>query len=842
MKHALRKYISPCGSALFMVVSTMAALIVLVTAMYMSVLSSRQVQYATFDQEQAYVSSSTMADAVVAMITRADSSSGNASHSAAAALVDKIADYDNFAVGDTVRTTVTDLSESSGGLMDSVDVLITRLDDEKIKSVEYLIYDVAVTAEKNGVLETTHTILRTPKSQDSSQPPEITNFFTATGYLPNDVVINSGRYNSQLYFDNEFVKFGKIDGSGSSSEGLSFKCPMTCAGSLELSAEKATPVETEEPSFWVIGNNLNIIDRPYQFYLGGDATAGDIETCEKRGRLMVGGNFDCSRSPYGLLIGESNKPTDLYVLGDCTLGGDNNVVIYGNLYVNGNLIIDSSWATSGRPYSIDGKIYLNGKIICGDGVDPSNIGFLNMQVTYDENGNWIKGTEGTNEKIVKWNETNVPENGYTVKDAANMINEKIGKAVYPKWKVDVPESVVDINFCGYYINRITNGGISDTLKSKIINDLTYEGAVDAYEPCYVRTISSDCTIQHIYNYGYEWGIPTIIFDTGDAGNTLVINVIANRDSDGDGVDDSFSWRPTRREATEVDGELVWSETYNPDSNMGMINLITIGDGNLVINVGEYEVYNQDGTLNYKRSIIYEHTLQEFFGHYAWFMASGGTYDPAGKTAGDKSLPYFEIDRNSIYNAKIGTEFKLAKIAKDSIHHADECSNSCDYSEEVNMKDDDGNEYIAHKCATHGSIVKGDIEEGVCYCDGRVEKSKFAGKYTYNGEEQLPNVNIFIVSSSESADIRLSIPGKTTAMNNLYYGYIYAPYMTYIDMATGGGLKSVGGIIVSDYIMSGAYEYVFALPDQGITEVAGDGIKLDGNYVPAANRDWRVHGY
>ena len=34
MKHALRKYLSPCGSALFMVVSTMAALTVLVTAMY----------------------------------------------------------------------------------------------------------------------------------------------------------------------------------------------------------------------------------------------------------------------------------------------------------------------------------------------------------------------------------------------------------------------------------------------------------------------------------------------------------------------------------------------------------------------------------------------------------------------------------------------------------------------------------------------------------------------------------------------------------------------------------------------------------------------------------------
>ena len=67
-------------------------------------------------------------------------------------------------------------------------------------------------------------------------------------------------------------------------------------------------------------------------------------------------------------------------------------------------------------------------------------------------------------------------------------------------------------------------------------------------------------------------------------------------------------------------------------------------------------------------------------------------------------------------------------------------------------------------------------------------------------------------------------------------------MTYMDMAQGGGLKSVGGIIVSDYIMAGTYTYVFALPDQGITQVAGEGIKLEGSFVPAADRDWRVHGY
>ena len=70
MKHALRKYLAPCGSALFMVVSTMAALVVLVTAMYMSVVSSGKVQYATFNQEQAYISSTSIGDIIASAIPK----------------------------------------------------------------------------------------------------------------------------------------------------------------------------------------------------------------------------------------------------------------------------------------------------------------------------------------------------------------------------------------------------------------------------------------------------------------------------------------------------------------------------------------------------------------------------------------------------------------------------------------------------------------------------------------------------------------------------------------------------------------------------------------------------
>ncbi len=65
MKHALRKYLNNRGSALFMVLSLMTALMVLVMAMYFSVVSSREVQYKVFYTEQSYRSAISLSDALI---------------------------------------------------------------------------------------------------------------------------------------------------------------------------------------------------------------------------------------------------------------------------------------------------------------------------------------------------------------------------------------------------------------------------------------------------------------------------------------------------------------------------------------------------------------------------------------------------------------------------------------------------------------------------------------------------------------------------------------------------------------------------------------------------------
>lgn len=857
MKHALRKYISPCGSALFMVVSTMAALIVLVTAMYMSVLSSRQVQYATFDQEQAYVTSTSLADTIYAMFNNPSDVSGTSE------LVKKITNTDTFKEGDYVTATGSDLGVTSGGLIDSYNITITRISDEVINNVKWYVYDMAVTVDNNGIVETTHTFLRT-KDQAPPKTPKLDKFFTATGYLPNDVVINSGDYTNPLYFDAEYVKIANMTfDNGQELERLSFQCPLTCAGTLTLDGiDKASPVSPKEPTDWVIGNDMTVYTRPYQFYLCGSdekykmnygksdkEEKETIVNAKNRGRLLVGGNFTYVKPQYAMNIGQSEKPTDLYVLGNCTIGESNGAtgtIIHGNLYVNGDLII-ASYTAENSPFTVEGNIYVNGNIICDDEVKHNaHIDGLNIIWNGDK---WESESSG---KLNKWSEeTSVP--GLSVSDARALIKERIGASVYPLWVVKKDElPTVDITFANDYVNSSTSAnGYSEDIRTSLLNK-----GVDTslFDPKFIATITEDCSIEHIYDYGkyqkMDWGLATnrqvstysIVIDTGKAGETRTINLKGNRDTDGDGVADTFKWLPVHRYPVIVDNTLEWHETDFGD-NEAYINILTVGDGNLVINVDERPVMEKSNgewvDTGKKTSVIYRSTSQEFFGHYGWFVYSKGQYNENTNGLGIPSL----TKPNAISASK----------AQENIHYTTKCSGSskCNYKS-TNTKDEDGNEL--YKCTKHDTIVvgepsKSDGENYDCHCDGRIEKEKFSGtEYYYPGEldgeykyaatEQKPNVNIFIISCLESAQI---IMADRTIMNSEFFGYIYAPYMTYMDNSNGGGLKSVGGLIVSDYIMSGYYTYVFALPDQDITEIAGENIKQDGNVTPSSNRDWRING-
>ena len=746
MKHALRKYLSPCGSALFMVVSTMAALTVLVTAMYMSVLSSRQVQYATFDQEQAYVTSTSVADIFTAYI----SDSKNASTT----IMKKIG---TMKAGQTITTNGNDFAAFGGTKEDSAigayTVDIKRLNNETISGVDWNVYDIAVTVQKNGIAETTHSLVRSKNGEPTQMEP-IDRFFTSTGYLPNDVWISSVTTDSTLYCDNEYTIFSK-DKYASGDGDVNINMDIVCAGAA-LFNDKTTIKPVSKPMTWIFGNNVT-------FGQGCTISDFNLGTSSENGKIIVGGDMTLEGNNAGKTFPAN---VDVYVMGNLYLGKNVYAFFNGNLYVKGDIIAESD-----KSHSFS-SVYVNGTMKQRSGDD-------------------IKGTLN--------NKGTCPDNVMT--DAENIMNSRIGGSVFPKWQAETAGLPIE----NIYFNT----------------DDTNQGASAKY----IHYIDHDCTIgnvKDIYGGSGDSVNLTIVIDTGDDPQGVrTLSVMPNCDDVG--VDDTFMWYP---EASPSGGKT--------------ITILTVGQGTLVIDV--------------PAGVTYQASDQEFFGHIAWFMIAGGSIKETAKGA-----PYFS--RNT----------SLSPGLQSQIHNSSfilqEDDGTCSYRKVGSGKD---SYYV---CDSHGGSYEEHnvktVEEGKkdTLCVGRILKDKIDAYYVshasvksnivdyysnYFGEfrngssgyslgSYYPNVNIFVISVLENADIQFGCKksDNSSIMENVYCGYVYAPYMTYVSIGSGGGLKNVGGLIVSDIALSGAYEYIFAQPERTITQISGEDMEA---LQPSGSRTWRVHGY
>lgn len=834
MKHALRKYITPCGSALFMVVSTMAALIVLVTAMYMSVLSSRQVQYATFDQEQAYVSSTSIADIVGSYIA------GNTG----SALNKKLLDLKE---GESISTNGNGFSSLTGVDTDKDDTIlgaytvdITRLKGEELSGVKYSVYDIAVTVSQNDILETTHTYMKV-KEGEKPEIPDLSRCFTATGYVPNDVLLQSVVINTTAYYDSEYVKFSdqiELGYTGTSiPNSVIIKGGLICAGTVVFDQpNQAVRVEVTEPTKWFVGNNMYVTNgNPFPCNLGGEGTINSAPL-DDRGILVVGQDLDItSVSQFG-----GTGPTDVYVLGNLSITGEksHNTYFNGNVYVAGNVTVDSVVNFNGNLY-VGGNLSLKNAVSAkgiyvtsGSQLDIGPNKYNPSQLCVNLNGTVINNLNPISSNI--WDVDNPGDTAMTMTKAGEELTNAIGASVYPKWRADISNASKKIK--NIFFNGSTTDD-ADTSQVKVIGvsadktpSLQYyyseikKEQIPSVIPKNTRTvfIDEDCTIGDIIDVGQQGegkgstgGAHAIIIDTGDEGTTRTINLRANVKFNDSDKCNGFSWAVAHASKDRVD---IYDDSKLDDSKYGeAVSVLTVGNGKLVINV-------PDG-------VTYQMAHNEFVGHYAWFMFNGGSY-------------------NSTRD-----EYKMGSANPDSvkgmIHHADSCGGKCEYvlkkdKNGAQVKDSDGND--VYTCKTHGGYVQGGKPaDGACECDDRIEKNMFTGEKYYfsgTGEYQKPNVNIFLVSCDESADIQVGcLKYKTGDEKSLvceFYGYIYAPYMTYIDMTAGtaSGLKMCGGLIVSDYVMSGYFQYVHAWPDETLEEIIGD------NYEPVtpnANRSWRVYG-
>lgn len=779
MKHALRKYISPCGSALFMVVSTMAALIVLVTAMYMSVLSSRQVQYATFDQEQAYVTSSSIGDMVYTYICE------NTSSSLATAV-------SKMNKGESVSTNGNDFKSFGGTTKDdderlgAFDVTITYIYDEGDESV----YDIAVTVENNGVFETTHDFMII----DGEEPKmrRIDNFFTATGYLPTDIWLQKAFADSTMYFDNEYVKFTKHTMGGSVDQSMYYDFDITALGTLEIDIANNIPSDKmpDSPLTWAIGKNFYV---PYNNMNQNWKVIDLAGTSTQPGRIIVGGDMEFGNEGGG----EIAANTEIYVFGDLYLSINNNGLRgAGKVYVKGNIYDTSSRsANTSMIYSTTGKYYYKDQ-------EP---------VSLDP---W--GTDSNGESLEKV--------------ISEILDQKMNPSVWPRWNVTDSTNELDVHFSSNGVAFIEEDGV-------------------------IKSYTAEDTNRDRF----------LIIDTG-MDETQVRTITLSPNYTNSKGKEAFKWNP-------------WS-----DAN-GQTFILTVGKGSLVINIPE--------------GVVYQDCSRELFGNISWYTLLGGKVSYSSEN-GYVFTPGSVTDAIQNY---MDNQYKLGLTLEpddltlkngstrcngDTTKEQNIADGACEYVvKEVKLSNNSSDTRKYYTCTKHGGWYDFDDEDcticqeiddyyaGKCdsLCVGRINEDSFDDFYAtpdgviamnslsafynnysnstnnYSGKVDdyiYPNVNIFLVSNSENAHINL---GKSefqgdNVYRSAFFGYIYAPYMTFaIDGGAGdkGPLRSMGGLVVSDIILASGSGYLFAQPDVSIPGLVGKDWRKD-LLQSQSDKSWRIsHG-
>ena len=294
MAHIFRKYTSNRGSALFMVISTMTALLISCMAMYMSMVSSRSSQYEILNQAQSYQTAQSIADIVYNSI--ADTS--NYGSTGGGVLMDKLK---NLAIGESITTGANGfksldpnnslLTEADESQLGAYSVIITRLEDKPNGDKQF---DICVMASVSGNRDTVH--MSIGYNEGSSSTPTTGNInsgdselFSATGYVPNDAYIDGGYYLTDVFYDTQFTYMNAFD-SGSGENRIGYN--LSTGGDLEIGTNAMTVVKSATggaisstdvgkigPVTWAIRGNFTMALNDVfdmrggsNVYVGGDIT------------------------------------------------------------------------------------------------------------------------------------------------------------------------------------------------------------------------------------------------------------------------------------------------------------------------------------------------------------------------------------------------------------------------------------------------------------------------------------------------------------------------------------------------------------------------------------------
>ncbi len=804
MRYFIRKYANNRGSALFMVISTMTALMISCMAMYFSVISSRSTQYAIFNQQQAKQVSVGINDAVIAGMMDNQ-------------LEDLTKAMTNLAEGEKLTAGNNGFAEfgSEGGKENDQDLgaytmEITRLPNETVNGVEKMVYDIVTKSSVNGANNVYHTIIYYEEDK-KDEPPAPTQVFAATGYVPNDVFLDGGRFITDVFFDNEMTIVNAYGGKNMELTGdLSTGGSLTCnayihAGGKILNDKAGTPIADiiRSQTVAVRGTYTSTAAEPMKF---------------------------APVSPYGrstVLIG-----------GDCVLDGTNGFT-NANVYVLGDLIITSNPDLENSNYFVDGDVRLEAKQTrwgtTAVWVKLKNV-FCNGSVDNTKNTGGIQENSGLKAALVdgkgktskSWSEKAEEDGILPVTEMIDLLNEKTATNQYYKWVINDSDPKKD-----KYVKELDES--KTTVKRKTLK--FSQGETDPIPTIilkYDETGEKGCIIDDVVcDGGNQFNHLAIIIDTGeDEDNVYTIRVKPNRDFDGDNINETFSWYP-----------------YDTFSSATYMTILVKGRGSVVVDI--------------PKGVTYQDLSFVKFMHYGWYLLSGAKPNTTKYSFGERASSKGDYWESSIIYDTTGIDNSSSDVNLERFIHS-ECKSGdgCDYSESdsTNKCPSCDKKMKAVECSVHGNLneycptckpEKKDKHEGECVNHvGRKEidkyleshddlKSKMKGS---DGEIIYPTTNIFLVSCDESANIRLSVmEDGTRIMQNSFFGYIYAPYMTfkaYGDNAGGGMVRLFGGMTVSDYIIDDSMSMIACWPEKMPTELMSEDCRKD-KLQGITSKSWKI---
>jgi len=831
MPHVIRKYISNRGSALFMVLSTMTALLISSMAMYFSMVSSRSAQYAVFNHTQAMQS----ADSIAQIVYRSIGNVGNQASTGGGVLLEKMK---ALGVGESI-TTDADAFESmnptSSGAKGKADadqlgaysVIITRLEDGSSGAPRY---DLNVMSSVDGNRDSVHYIFSYDESLEVDDGGEAGDMklFTATGYLPNDAYINGGYYLTDVFYDTQFTYmnfFSGIDGQNFIGYNL-YTGGDFCVGSgvnTMIKANKTDILPAQDtnkigPIKWGIRGNFTFnYNQDFDVRSGSRIiVGGDLSN------TSGGGNSFFAHNNSGYVGGSSTEPVYIYVNGDLNLAS---TITLKNVY----LYINGTATGEVEPSGSNNRIFMT---------DPSKGTGLSIR---NANGMTIE----------TW-DSSAP--GMSLAEAMAELDNETKTIAYPKWELasslnGAEHITINLNATNsaatvggealdayqgvYYI--CYGDSNNDTSKSKSASLLKSVGGNEQ------GVIGKKFVIDDINVNGGHDVSRAIVIDTGDDPKNIITLQVKGNYKD----NKYFMWFP---------------ESWIGQQNNALRSVILKGRGTVLIDIPQNVIYQNDDPL--------------YVMHYGWFSIAGG------EEYLENNHTQFKIP--NIQSTTKGIGSKVAKF----IHR--ECSGSgcCNYTREASKDSTGADEkcpihpdttiikVVCTGCAGgadgHGQVAtycpqcnpeKSAISDADAnWCANHVNKTELLNYYnTLSGDEKArwqgkdsqivyPTTNFFLVSIDESADIRVAMSdkedgGTLDTMNTPFFGFIYAPYMmyqAYNSTQNAGMVKLCGGMIVSDYNIESDNSYIGCYPEMMPKQLAGiGGGTINGN-LGGSTKSWKLN--